>query len=83
MATPGYGLSAALTVAAAALPETINDKVITGFCAVCTVAGNATITLTGGTQMTISLAVGTVILNLGVIRVNSSAATATYYALAE
>jgi hypothetical protein len=55
---------------------------IAGFAATATVAGNATVTLLGGTQMTIALAVGTVVLPLAVLEVNSQTATATYWQLA-
>lgn len=82
MREPSYGLATQLTVGAAAIPNLINDLPVAGLMAVATVAGNATITLSGGSQVTISLAVGTVILPLATIRVNSQTATATYYALA-
>lgn len=77
-----YGYSKQLTVGTPT-GEFPFDREITGFCAVVTVAGNAVITLTGGTQMTIALPVGTTVLNLAVIEVNSQTATGTYYALAE
>lgn len=81
MREASYGISKQLTVGTP-INEFINDLPVAGLCAVCTVAGNATITLSGGSQMTISLGVGTVVLPLGAINVNSQTATATYYALA-
>lgn len=79
---PSYGYSKQLTVGTPAT-EMQFDREITGFLYVCTVAGNITVTLTGGTQVTFSIPVGSAVMNLGVIEVNSQTATGTYYALAE
>lgn len=77
-----YGLSAALTVGTPN-PATINDYPIGGLLITTTVAGTATVTLAGGTTVSVACPVGTVIYqDLAVIEVNSSTATATYYQLA-
>lgn len=77
MQQPTYSQAAALTVGTPN-PETINAAPVTGILCVVTVTGNAVFKLSDGASVTVSLAVGTVILPLSVIEVVSSAATATY-----
>lgn len=82
---PTYSQAAAITPGSGAtVASPINDLPVRGVLITATVAGNVVVVLAGGQTVTVAVAVGSVILQLAALGVNTSGttATATYWALA-